>query len=72
MTNKNQDWTGNRKSVFSSLGAKTCSLSKREPTDFYATDPHALEVLLKTLKQDGIVLPHKICEEGVPRLIRIA
>lgn len=62
MTNKNQDWIGNRKSVFSSLGAKTCALSEREPTDFYATDPHALEVLLETLKQDGIALPHKICE----------
>lgn len=70
MENKNQDWIGNGKSVFSSLGAKTCALSKREPTDFYATDPHALEVFLKTLKQDGIVLPHKICDKTTPRLIQ--
>ena len=62
MANKNQDWIGNRKSVFSSLGAGVDALSEREPTDFYATDPKALEVFLETLKQDGIVLPHKICE----------
>lgn len=58
----NQDWIGNRKSVFSSLGARVDALSEREPTDFYATDPKALEVFLETLKQDGIALPRKICE----------
>ena len=62
MTNKNQDWLGNTKSVFSSLGAKTYALSERELTDFYATDPQALEIFLEILKQDGIILPHKICE----------
>ena len=62
MTNKNQDWLGNTKSVFSSLGAKTYALSEREPTDFYATDPQALEIFLEILKRDGIILPHKICE----------
>ena len=60
--NSNKDWIGNKKSVFSSLGARVDALSEREPTDFYATDPKALEVFLETLKQDGIVLPHKICE----------
>ena len=62
MTNKNQDWLGNTKSVFSSLGARVDALSEREPTDFYATDPQALEIFLEILKQDGIILPHKICE----------
>lgn len=62
MTNKNQDWLGNTRSVFSSLGASNHSKDGRENKDFYATDPHALEVFLETLKQDGIVLPHKICE----------
>jgi hypothetical protein len=58
----NQDWIGNTRSVFSSLGASNHSENNRANKDFYATDPHALEVFLETLKQDGIVLPHKICE----------
>lgn len=56
-----QDWTGNRASVFSTLGAKN-AFSQREPTDFYATDPNTLEVFLRSLKRDNFILPHKICE----------
>lgn len=62
MTNKNRDWIGNTRSVFTSIGAKTYSLCEREPTDFYATNPKALEVFLEMINQDGIILPHRICE----------
>ena len=43
----NKDWTGNKKSVFTSLGSSAHSKEEREKHDFYATDPKALELLLK-------------------------
>lgn len=50
-----KDWTGNTKSVYSTLGASSHSKEEREQNDYYATDPIALEKLLemgggKTLK----------------------
>ncbi len=42
-----KDWTGNKKSTFSTLGASNHSDNDREINDFYATDPKALELLLK-------------------------
>ena len=62
MENKNQDWIGNGKSVFRAIAASNHSNYEREPTDFYATDPKALEIFLATIKRDGFILPHKICE----------
>lgn len=41
------DWIGNSKSVFTTLGASNHSLHDREENDYYATDPVALEKLLK-------------------------
>lgn len=62
MENKNQDWIGNGKSVFRAIAASNHSNCEREPTDFYATDPKALEIFLAAIKRDGFILPHKICE----------
>ena len=62
--------SSNKRNAFSSLGAKTYALSEREPTDFYATDPQALEIFLEILKQDGIILPHKICDQTTPNMIQ--
>ena len=62
MENKNQDWIGNGKSVFRAIAASNHSNYEREPTDFYATDPKALEIFLAAIKRDGFILPHKICE----------
>lgn len=42
-----KDWTGNSKSTFSQLGSSAHSENERETHDFYATDPIALELLLK-------------------------
>lgn len=42
-----KDWTGNSKYTFSTLGASNHSENDREIHDFYATDPKALELLLK-------------------------
>ena len=42
-----KDWTGNSKSVYSTLGASNHVDETRQPEDFYATDPVALEKLLE-------------------------
>lgn len=39
------DWTGNKNSVFKTLGASNHSFSEREIDDYYATDPNVLEQL---------------------------
>lgn len=43
----NKDWTGNNKTVFTTLGASSHSDGTRQKNDFYATEPNALEQLLK-------------------------
>ena len=53
-----KDWTGNKKSTFVQLGASNHTDKQREINDFYATDPHALEIFLDKLEQDNIKL-HK-------------
>lgn len=43
---KNKDWTGNKKTVFATLGVSKDPDHKREENDFYATDPNAINRLL--------------------------
>ena len=63
-----KDWTGNKKSTYVMLGASNHSDKKRQNDDYYATDPHALEILLDSLKRDGFELHKYIwecaCGEG--------
>lgn len=40
-----RDWKGNAKSIFVTLGASNHSMSQREPNDYYATEPKAVEML---------------------------
>lgn len=42
-----KDWTGNKKSIFTCLGASNHSLGKRDENDYYATEPKAAELLLE-------------------------
>ena len=42
-----KDWTGNSKSAFVQLGASSHTEEEREENDFYATDPKAVDDLLK-------------------------
>jgi len=58
----NKDWTGNKKSTFVTLGASNHSEGERETNDFYATDPHALEIFLDTIDKDNIKLNSNIWE----------
>lgn len=57
-----KDWTGNKKSTFTMLGASNHSEKEREQNDFYATDPNALEIFLKALERDGFKLHKRIWE----------
>ena len=42
-----KDWTGNSKTTFVQLGASSHSAEEREENDYYATDPSAIDDLLK-------------------------
>lgn len=42
-----KDWTGNKKSVYSIIGASNHVDEERQENDFYTTDPQAVEKLLK-------------------------
>ena len=52
-----KDWTGNSNSVFKMLGASNHAEVEREAKDFYATDPVAIDLLLKKVS-----LSHKVLE----------
>ena len=41
-----KDWTGNHKSIYTTIGASNHTQEEREKDDYYATDPKALEILL--------------------------
>lgn len=60
---KKTDWTGNSRSVHTTLGARNYALEERESNDYYATEPKALELLL-----DRETFSHRIwecaCGEG--------
>lgn len=40
-----RDWTGNKKTTFSTLGASSHSDHEREKNDYYATDPNTIDAL---------------------------
>lgn len=50
-----KDWTGNRKSTFVILGASSHSDNERAESDYYATEPKAVEELLKVEKFDSVI-----------------
>lgn len=57
-----KDWTCNNKSTYVMLGASNHSDKDRQIDDYYATDPHSLEIFLEKLKIDGIKLHNNIWE----------
>ena len=58
-----KDWTGNTQSVMATLNASNHSDSERETHDYYATDPRAVEMLLKLEEFSDIIL-EPACGEG--------
>jgi hypothetical protein len=58
-----KDWIGNKKSTFVTLGASSHSDNERQREDYYATEPKAVEELLKIETFcDSILEP--ACGEG--------
>lgn len=49
-----KDWTGNRATTFSTLGASNHSRYERAEHDYYATDPVAIDMLAQTGFFDGV------------------
>lgn len=48
-----KDWTGNKKSTFTMIGASNHALEEREENDFYATDPEAIDKLFQVEEFDN-------------------
>lgn len=61
MTN---DWNGNKKSTFVTLGASSHSTQERQEHDYYATDPQAIDALNKIMPLDGMNIWEAACGEG--------
>lgn len=57
-----KDWTGNKNSIFKTLGASNHTDKERESDDFYATDPIAGKHILNLEDIDNILEP--ACGEG--------
>lgn len=60
---QNKDWSGNKNSVFKSLGASNHTHKERQNEDYYATDPKAAELLL-TLEKFSKNIWECACGEG--------
>lgn len=41
-----KEWSGNKYSAHAQMGTRNYAIEEREQNDYYATDPHALELLL--------------------------
>lgn len=54
---RNKDWTGNGNSIWKTLGASNHTNEEREPNEFYATSPEAIDLLKKKID-----LPKQILE----------
>lgn len=57
------DWTGNKRSVFTAMGASNHSETERQTEDFYATDPAVLDHLSAKYAIPDVVL-EPACGEG--------
>lgn len=57
-----KDWTGNKRSTHATLGSSNHSLKDRELNDYYATDPHAGQLLVDNELLENILEP--ACGEG--------
>ena len=58
-----KDWTGNNKSIYTTLGASNHALGERAEHDYYATEPRAVELLLEQEKFAPVIW-ECACGEG--------
>ena len=66
----NKDWTGNKKSVYGTIGASNHSDSEREENDYYATSPRAVEMLLDLEKFDNRIWECASGEDHIAKVLR--
>lgn len=57
-----KDWTGNKKSIFTTLGASNHVDHDRAENDYYATEPRAMKLLLEQESFNNVWEP--ACGEG--------
>lgn len=67
---KNKDWTGNKNSIFKTLGASNHTDKERQNEDYYATDPVAAEMLLDIVDIDKNT-PIWECSSGEDHLANV-
>lgn len=58
-----KDWTGNKASIFKTIGASNHTDHERQREDYYATEPRATELLCQLVQFDGSILEPS-CGEG--------
>lgn len=58
-----KDWTGNKNSVFTTLGASNHALGERQKHDYYATEPKAMKLLLEEESFSNVIW-ECACGEG--------
>ena len=60
-----KDWTGNKNSIFKSIGARNGVSEEREENDYYATDPKCAIDILNVLNPDKeVTIWECACGEG--------
>jgi len=57
-----KDWTGDKNSIFKTLGASNHTKEERQSEDFYATDPIAAKLLLELESFENVLEPS--CGQG--------
>ena len=63
MTNKEKDWSGNKKTTFVTLGASNHTNHERAEHDYYATEPKAADLICEVEQFDGGIWEN-CCGEG--------
>ncbi len=67
-----KEWTGNKKTVYTTLGASNHVEEEREENDFYATDPTAIDDLFLYESFDGTIWePAAGCGHLTDRIISL-
>ena len=65
-----KDWTGNKEGLFSMLGASNHSEHEREPNEYYATEPKAVELLMGLETFDKKILEPSCGEEHISDVLK--
>lgn len=67
-----KDWSGNKTSAFSTIGASNHSEGEREQHDYYATEPKATEILLEQEKFSPVIWECACGEGHISKVLKAA